>query len=686
MLLIIQNIGEQNSLFLAAILIYLIAAVASLTLMKHHKLCNIVSNVLCIIAGSFGVVASVIKIFTGYTQTNIPMLQSSIPLISLDIKIDNLSAFFILCLSVLVICVSLYSIGYNSHYYGKRNLGFFNFLYSTFILSMFFVMISGNAVFFYIAWEAMSLISYFLVIFESEHEENQRAGKLYLIMTHIGTAFLLIGFMIMFSYTKSFDIFGSSAAIPEVAKNFMFIFFFIGFGTKAGVVPLHIWLPYAHPAAPSNVSALMSGIMIKTAIYGMIRFMLCYLQIQHTWWGVVILCFGIVSAVLGVAYALMEHNIKKLLAFHSVENIGIILIGLGVSFIAFSQNNEFLGGLALIAALLHTFNHTLFKGGLFLGAGSIQYATHTKDIDKLGGLIKKMPITALMVLCFSLAISAIVPFNGFVSEWLTYQSLFLNIGYGAGAINILSILSIAALGLSGALAAACFVKLFGISFLGLPRSDHALNAKEVPVTMNIGMGILAGFCLAIGLFPAIFINIVDKVVFSLVGSSITGNFQGGFLNAYSPLVVSGNSISPMEILIVFVVAILAALLIIRLIGGKYIKRKYGTWDCGFESLNSRMQYTATGFSKPLRIVFSILYRPGRKVEIEEGVSSYFPTSIKYKVWTEPIFEKYFYNPVLNMIRKISLKIIGSVQTGSVHAYLIYIFIAVLALMLYNRLA
>ncbi|HEY5556159.1 hydrogenase 4 subunit B [Acetobacterium sp.] len=686
MLLIIQKIGEQNSLFLVAILLYLIAAVVSLILMKQHKLCNIASNIICMVAALFGAIASIIKIFSGTAQTDIPMLQSTIPLISMELKIDNLSAFFVLCLSVLVICVSLYSIGYNSHYYGKRNVGFFNFLYSTFILSMLFVMISGNAIFFYIAWEAMSLISYFLVIFESEHEENQRAGKLYIIMTHLGTAFLLIGFMIMFSYTKSFDIFGSSAAIPEFAKNLMFVFFLIGFGTKAGVVPLHIWLPYAHPAAPSNVSALMSGIMIKTAIYGMIRFIFCYLQIQDVWWGVVILCIGIISAVLGVAYALMEHNIKKLLAFHSVENIGIILIGLGVSFIAFAQNNEFLGGLALVAALLHTFNHTLFKGGLFLGAGSIQYATHTKDIDKLGGLIKKMPITAVMVLCFSLAISAIVPFNGFVSEWLTYQSLFLNIGSVSGGLNILSILSIAALGLSGALAAACFVKLFGISFLGLPRSDHALNAKEVPVTMNIGMGILAGFCLAIGLFPAFFINIVDKVVFSLIGSSIMGNLQVGFLNAYSPLLVSGNSITPVEILIALAVVILAALLITRLIGGKYVERKVGTWDCGFDGLNSRMQYTATGFSKPLRIVFSILYRPGRKVEIEEGVSSYFPTSIKYKVWTEPIFEKYFYDPVLRLVRNFSSKIIYLVQTGSVHAYLIYIFIAVLALMLYNRLA
>ena len=673
-------------MFFTSVLLYLLAAVVSLSLIKQHKLCNILSNTICIVASLFGIAASIINILIGSSTTNIHIFKSALSFISIDMKIDKLSAFFVLCLSVLVLCVSIYSIGYISHYYGKRNVGLFNFLYSTFILSMFFVLTSGNAIFFFIAWEAMSLISYFLVIFESEHEENQRAGKLYIIMTHIGTAFLLVGFMIMFSYTKSFDMFASSASIPVFAKNIMFIMFLIGFGTKAGVIPVHIWLPYAHPAAPSNISALMSGIMIKTAIYGFIRFLLFYLNIQNTWWGVTILCIGIVSAVLGVAYALMEHNIKKLLAFHSVENIGIILIGLGVCFIAFAQKNEFLGGLALTASLLHTFNHTVFKGGLFLGAGSIQYSTHTKDIEKLGGLIKKMPITALLILCFSLAICAIVPFNGFISEWLTYQSLFSIISPGQAVINILSILSVAALALAGALAVACFVKLFGISFLGLPRSDHALNAKEVPASMNIGMGILAAFCLAIGVFPLIFLRVVDKVTFSLIGTSIFGKLRGGIFIAYYPMNVSGNSISPVEILVVLAVVILAALLITRIIGGKYIERKYGTWDCGFEALNSKMQYSVTGFSKPIRIALRILYRPGREVETEEGASPYFPASIKYKVSTEPIFEKYFYDPVLRMARKISRRIKFAVQTGSIHAYLLYIFIAVLILMMYNRLA
>lgn len=673
------------NLYQSSILIYLFAACVSLVLMKRQRVCNIISNALCIVAALFGTAASILHISSGTGLIKISMFLSNIPFISLDISVDHLSAFFILALSILVLCVSLYSMGYITHYIGKRNVGVFGFLYATFIVSMIFVFTSGNIITFFIAWEAMSLLSYFLVIFESEHKENQKAGTLYIIMTHIAAALLLIGFMIMYYYTKSFDIFGSSAAIPAHAKNIIFILFLIGFSTKAGVIPLHIWLPYAHPASPSNVSALMSGIMIKTAIYGLIRFVLGYLGVQHTWWGILILCLGAISAVLGVAYALMEKNIKRLLAFSSVENIGIILIGLGVCFIATAQKHPFLGGLALTASLLHTLNHTLFKGGLFLGAGSIQYATHTKNMDDLGGLIKKMPMTALLFLCFSLAISAIVPFNGFTSEWLTYQSLFANIASGQSVLSIVSILSVAALGLTGALAAACFVKLFGISFLGLPRSAHATYAKDVPAPMKIGMGILAVLCLVIGIFPRIILDLIDSVVFSLTGSSIFNHMQGGLLVAYYPLQISASSISPLAVLIAVFAAILLSLLVARLVGGKYLERKYRTWDCGYEALNSRMQYSSAGFSNPLKIVFKILYKPSRKIDIT-GVHAYHPETVTFTATTESVFEKYLYKPFYGKVKTFSQLIKFRVQTGLIHNYLIYIFAVVLILMAYNRFA
>ncbi|MEI8199793.1 MAG: hydrogenase 4 subunit B [Eubacteriales bacterium] len=685
MLLAIQNMAGQGTLFFVSILLYIFAAAASLALMRRHKLCNIVANTLCILAAAAGAAASIIKIFVDQTLTDIRIFQSTIPLISIDIKIDRLSAFFVLCLSVLVFCVSIYSIGYVSHYYGKRNVGLFNFMYATFILSMLFVMISGNAVFFFIAWEVMAMISYFLVVFEYEQEENQRAGKVYVIMTHIGTAFLLIGFLIMYSYTKSFDMFASSAAIPQSAKNIIFIMFLIGFGTKAGVIPVHIWLPHAHPAAPSNVSALMSGIMIKTAIYGILRFVFSYLGIQNTWWGVTILVIGIVSAVLGVAYAFVEKNIKRLLAYSSIENIGIIFIGLGVAFIAQAQGNSTVCALAITASLFHSFNHTLFKGSLFLGAGSVHYATHTKNMEELGGLIKKMPVTALFFLGGALSIAAVVPFNGFVSEWLTYQSLFATITPGQAGINILSILTVAVLAMAGALAAASIIKLYGISFLGLPRSEHASQAKEVPCVMNIGMGILVTLCLLAGLFPMAVLQGIDKVTLGLTGQSIIGQLKGGLLLAFYPMNISGNAVSPVVILGVLAGVILTALVMTRIIGGKYIQRKYGTWDCGFEALSERMQYSATGYSKPIKIVFKALFRPTRTIKIE-GDLTYHPESIEYTVSAEPIFERYLYGPLVRAVKNFSKKIKFRIQTGSIHTYLIYIFLAVLALMLYNRLS
>ena len=675
-----------NNLFLASVLLYLLAAAASLALVKWQRTGNTLSHILCIGASALGIVYSAMILLSGNSRVSIGSIGSSIPFLTFDIQIDNLSAFFLLSLSILAACVSLYSIGYVSHYYGKRNVGLFNFLYATFILSMIFVLTSSNMVFFFVAWEAMSVLSYFLVIFESEHEENLKAGTLYIVMMHIGAALLLTGFMIIFSYTKSFDLFANSTAMPPLAKDAAFLLFLIGFGIKAGVVPFHVWLPHAHPAAPSNVSALMSGIMIKTAIYGILRFVFDLLGVQHVWWGVLILAIGIFSALIGVSYAFTEKNIKRLLAYSSIENIGIIFIGLGTGFIAYAGGHMGACALAVTASLLHTFNHTLFKGGLFLGAGSIQYSTHTKDMEKLGGLIKKMPVTALFVLSGCLAISSLVPFNGFVSEWLTFQALFANVFSGQAGLNVLLILSVAALAMTGAMAVASFVKLFGISFLGLPRSEHALHAQETPAVMNIGMGILISLCLLIGLFPMTALRAVDGVVAGLTGTSLFGSLQGGFLIATYPLTVSGNAISPLAVLAIVAGVILLALLLIRMVGGKYIERKYGTWDCGFEALNARMQYSATGFSKPIKIVFRILFRPSREIKVTGRHSEYHPESIEYTTSSESIFEKYVYQIAMKKIRNISRKIKYKVQTGSIHNYLLYIFMAILILMIYNRFA
>lgn len=665
--------------------LYLSAALVSLLFARTHRFANIIANLFSMAASLCGVAFS-LSFFAGTTkQITLLSWADSVPYLAFSLNADSLSAFFIFCLTLLAFCVSLYSLGYLQHYYGSRPVGLFNLLYNLFLLSMALLFTSRNIISFLVFWELMSLFSYALVVFEAEHPENSRAGLLYLIMTHLGTAFLVVAFMLIYQYTGSLEIGPAGSAIPPFWQNVVFVLLLVGFGIKAGVIPLHIWLPYAHPAAPSNVSALMSGIMIKTAVYGLIRFVLIVLGASAPWWGTVVLLAGAVSAVLGVAYALMEHNFKRLLAYHSIENIGIILIGLGISLYAAANHHPAAAGLALLASLFHLLNHTLFKGALFLGAGSLHYATHTKDIEELGGLMKKMPYTGFLFILASLSISAIPPFNGFVSEWLTYQSLFLNLTLAGSGLKLLSMLAVAALALAGALAAACFVKLIGISFLGLPRSEHAKEAMEVPYSMLAGMGILTFFCLIFGIFPRLVTVPLDRVNGDLLAVSVLPALQGDSFFLYYPLEFNGSLISPASLLLFGLVLFAAVVAVVKLLGGKTGEKTYGTWDCGFGTLNSHMQYSATGFSKPIRIVFRGLYRPTRELQCEPGPSPYYHQSMRYVVSTQPIFEKYFYHPVTRSFTCWARKVRLAVQTGSVHTYLVYIFVALVALLLYNRL-
>ncbi len=681
-----MDLFTPDSLLYGSIITYLAAAIAAIVFYKQHRLCTIFVQACCIFASVQGGASATLMLLSGEKSLILKPFESSVPYVSVSMTLDALSAFFILILSILAFCVSIYSIGYTAHYNGKRNVGVFHFLYASFLLSMVLVFTADNAIFFFMAWELMAVLSYFLVTFESEQEENRQAGLLYIVMTHIGTAFLMIAFMLMFYYTNTFDLHAPSPSIPEAGRNLMFLFFLIGFATKAGVIPLHIWLPYAHPAAPGNVSALMSGVMIKTAVYGLVRFVFLYLGIETPWWGILILFIGMVSAVFGVLYALIEQNIKKLLAYSSIENMGIIFIGIGISFIAFSRDIPWVGALSLAAALLHCFNHTLFKGGLFLGVGAIHHQTHTKNMEELGGLAKRMPVTAVFFLGCALSISAIVPFNGFIGEWLVYQSIFASISSVNASLNIIYIIAVAVLALSGALAAACFIKLFGISFLGLPRSEHAAHAKESPLSMNLGTGILASLCLVIGLFPSLPLSLLGRVIASITGNGVVGQLNGGFVMAWVPLRISGNNnaVSPLSAFLLTILIILLSLILLRLLGGRYHERKRGTWDCGFHSLTERMQYSGTAFSKPLKIVLKIFFKSSRDLRLH-GDHPYHPESMEYTITTESVFEKYFYVPLLVFVTSWSKRLKFMIQTGSVHAYLLYIFIAVLILMLYNHI-
>jgi hydrogenase-4 component B len=425
----------------------------------------------------------------------------------------------------------------------------------------------------------------------------------------------------------------------------------------------------------------MSGVIIKTGIYGMTRVFFDFLGTPPNWWGVTVLTIGTVSAVLGVLYALMEHDLKRLLAYHSIENIGIILMGLGASLMFLHSGHAVLATLALIAGLYHTINHAVFKALLFLGAGAVLHATHTRNMEEMGGLAKRMRWTALFFLVGAAAISALPPLNGFVSEWLTYQSLLQGFGTTPSLIRLMFPLSGAMLALTGALAAACFVKAFGITFLAQPRSEHARDAHEVSFTMLLGQGILTAACVFLGLFPTLFLKLLDPITQQLTGQQLSAQ-----LNASSGLVLSGvaaqgGTVSTLGITLMLL-CLLPVPLVLWLFFARRARTRIGqTWACGQPGLTPQMEYTATGFSKPIRMIFKALFRPRREVQREYDFSPYYAKTIRFESHVEEIFQTRIYRPLNRLVLRLSRRL-RALQAGSLQAYLIYIFITLLLLLLF----
>jgi len=525
----------------------------------------------------------------------------------------------------------------------------------------------------------MSIVSYFLVVFDTQ-EKSAKAGYIYALMTHIGMAFIIALFLILYKYTGHMDFAGIKAAagnLPDAVKTMIFIFAIIGFGTKAGIVPLHTWLPEAHPAAPSNISSLMSGVMIKVGIYGILRIVIDILGVGPEWWGTAIILIGAVTSVLGILYATVESDIKRLLAYCSVENIGIILLGIGASMVLASNGLYKLSAIAMTAGLYHTLNHAVYKGLLFLGTGSLVHATHTKNLEDMGGLIKLMPYTAFFFLIGSLSICALPFFNGFVSEWLTYQSLLSNFQAMSATAKIAAPLGGAALAFSGALAVACFVKAFGIPFLGLPRSDHATGAKESPPSMLAGMAILALLCLVLGLFPGHTIKLFSPAVSSLTGIEYVFPSGKGIIHVSK----TAADLSPLAILVAMIAIFIAVIFLVRIVGGKTRVTHGDSWDCGIPSLTARMQYTANAYTNPFRRIFEKIYLPIKDIHVVYVLKPFVVKSINYSSGIVPSIDKYLYKPATDFIYGIAGKV-KLLQSGSLHIYLGYILITLLLLLLF----
>jgi Formate hydrogenlyase subunit 3/Multisubunit Na+/H+ antiporter, MnhD subunit len=516
-----------------------------------------------------------------------------------------------------------------------------------------------------------------MVVFDHKHEQSVRAGTIYLIMTHIGTASLMAAFFILYAHAGSFDfsaIKQAAVATPLPTRNIVFLLLLFGFATKAGVVPVHIWLPYAHPQAPSHISSIMSGVMIKTAIYGMIRFLIMLLGPGPAWWGVLILILAGISCLVGVIYALMDHDIKRLLAYHSVENIGIILLGIGAAMLFNEKGLVSIAALGMCAGLYHLINHALFKGLLFLCAGSVLKATGIRDMEKMGGLIKGMPCTAAFFLIGAMGISALPPLNGFVSEWLTFQAFFAGILQSQGWIKLFMFLCVATLALTSGLAAACFVKAFGITFLAMPRSQHAEQAKEVSWSLKLGMGFLAVMVILFGVGAGVIAPSIYRVAQNVFGVPESAfSFQWFSLNISADQTISISPFIIAALLLFFSFGILGWFLF----GSRKKTVPYNTWDCGYYALDSRTEYTATGFSKPFRIAFSFFLRPYHESK-KLWDSFYYVRSFTYETHTTPIFERHVYEPLLKFIYAIALKV-RKIQPGIINIYLLYIFLTMVLL-------
>lgn len=617
------------------------------------------------------------------------VLPAGLPDLPFHLRLDLLSGYFLVVVGLLALFVSIYSIGSVKAYIGHRSITSLVVFYTVFLAGMLLVVLADDAFFFMIAWEMMAASSYFLVLFEDERIENRRAAFLYLVVAHAGAIAILLSFGVMAGLATGFTGFQSytfdamrDTELPAGLATLAFLLAFFGFAAKAGVIPLHVWLPEAHPVAPSNVSALMSGVMLKTAIYGIVRVVFDLIGDFPWWWGALVLVFGLVSAVMGVLYALMQHDLKRLLAYHSVENIGIILIGIGLAMIFTSFNMSLLAALALIAGLYHALNHAVFKGLLFMGAGAVLHATHERNMEEMGGLIRFMPWTAVLFLIGCISISALPPFNGFVSEWLTYQAFLLSPSLPSPLLNLLIPLGSALLALTSALAAACFVKAFGVTFLGHQRGHTHHRIQEAGWPMRIGMLLAALTCLGLGILPTFMIRWLDPLAQDLVGGAIAASASGLGWMWLTPIAAERASYSaPIAFVGILSVVIITYLLLHARPGAI---NRVPLWDCGFEKVTSRMQYTATSFSMPLRRIFGYLFSIKEHVKRQPpDAHPAFPERLHYHLRVRDRFWMWMYQPVVDASFWLSRRI-GRMQHGRIQLYLIYSFVTILVLLIFSK--
>jgi formate hydrogenlyase subunit 3/multisubunit Na+/H+ antiporter MnhD subunit len=611
-----------------------------------------------------------LSLFAGAQTAVLPL---GLPGLPFHLRLDPLSAFFLLLLGSAAAGVSVFAAGYFRKGEGTPP-GVLCLLYHLFLAGMAMVLLADDAYVFMVMWELMALASFFLVTANHTIPAIRRAGYLYLLVAHIGALAILLAFGVLQANTGDYTFENMRAQSPTPFwASVAFLLAFFGFGAKAGILPLHVWLPEAHPAAPSPVSALMSGVMLKTAIYGWLRIGFEILPEQQAWWGVLALAFGLATALFGVVFAAVQTDMKRLLAYSSIENIGLLAVALGLALLFSGYGLPTLAALALTALLYHALNHAFFKSLLFLCTGAVLHATGERNLGRLGGLLRFMPWVGWLALLGSLAAAGLPPLNGFVSEWLLLQSFLFTLGLSGTFVNNLVPVVAAGVALVAALGGYVMVKFFGVIFLGQPREARLASSRDAAPWERIGLVWLAAGCVALGLLPVQVIGLIDPVTRVLVLDGI-----GPQVTAHGPLLLAAvqaerASYSPLAFLLLVAASFaLTFLLVRRLYHGRL--RRAAPWDCGYPLLTARMQDTAEGFGQPIRQVFEPFFR------IDRHLPGPFDRQPSYRMEVTDHLWHWIYLPVARATEAAS-RLVGLLQQGRIATYLMYSFVTLLVMLL-----
>lgn len=655
-------------LVLLGMVVAAVSGIPGLVLSRHSNIGQWVATLLAVTGAGLGLAG--IGMFWVLQDSQPIVLPWAIPGGEFNVAIDGLSALFLLPVFLVSMLGGIFGLGYwkqTEHAENGRKLRLF---YGLLTAGMGLLLIARNSMLFLVGWEFMALSAFFLVTTEDQDQPVREAGWIYFVATHVATLSLFALFALLRAASGSFTFtkLDAGAVSPGMATA-IFAFAVIGFGLKAGVMPLHVWLPSSHAAAPSHVSAIMSGVLIKMGIYGLVRITSLFPH-PPMYWGSTLLALGVVSGVLGVAFAIGQHDIKRLLAYHSIENIGIIVMGIGLAVIGRTLGRAEWIILGMSGALLHVWNHALFKALLFLSAGSVIHATHTREIDHLGGLSKQMPRTSLCFLIGAVAICGLPPLNGFVSEFFIYLGLFDALGIEGEPSCAGAALAAPALALIGALAVACFVKVYGAVFLGTARTEHARHAHESGLSMIGPMGVLAACCFLIGLAPALVAPMLAQGVSAWAPE--LKNVEPGLV-ALAPL----GWISGMGLVLVAGLALTGGLLWLRLHGN--LVATGPTWGCGYAAPTSRMQYTSSSFAQMLVGLFGWVLRPRTKRHQNLGLfpqHASFHSEVPDAVLDEAVLPAF--HACAGFFSRFRV-----FQQGSIQTYLLYVFLALLALLVWH---